>query len=47
MFDSFYFQNILSNEDGDAKNDADQLTNQLSRIYIGVIKCISTDFRES
>ena len=36
-FDSFYFQNVLSNGDGDhGKNDMGQSTNQLSRIYVGV-----------
>ena len=37
-FDSFCFQNVLKYGDGDSKNDTGQLTNQLSRIYIGVIK---------
>ena len=36
-FDSFCFQNVLSNGDGDSKNDKGQSTNQLSRIYVGVI----------
>ena len=36
-FDSFCFQNVLSNGGGDGKNDKDQTTNQPSRIYVGVI----------
>ena len=36
-FDSFCFQNVLSNGGGDGKNDTGQTTNQLSRIYVGVI----------
>ena len=36
-FDSFCFQNVLSNGDGDSKNNKGQSTNQLSRIYVEVI----------
>ena len=36
-FYSFCFQNVLSNGDGDRRNDKGLSTNQLSRIYVGVI----------
>ena len=36
-FDSFCFQNVLWNGGGDGKNDIGPSTNQLSRIYVGVI----------
>ena len=36
-FDSFCIQNVLLNGGGDGKIDTFQLTNQLSRIYVGVI----------
>ena len=37
MFDSLCFQNVLSDGDDDSKNDKGQSTNQLSRIYVGMI----------
>ena len=37
IFDSVCFQNVLLNRGGDGKNDTGQSTNQLPRIYIGVI----------
>ena len=35
--DSFCFQPVLSNGDGNVKNDTGKSTNQLSRTYVGVI----------
>ena len=37
MFDSFCFQYVLSNGDGDGKNNIGQSSNQPSRIYVGVM----------
>ena len=37
MFDSFCFQNVLPDRDSGGKNDTGRSTNQLFRIYVGVI----------
>ena len=37
MFDGNFFQNLLSNGEVDGEYDTGQLTNQLLRIYVGVI----------
>ena len=37
MFDKFGFQNVLSNGDGDCKNDTNHSFDQLFRIYVEVI----------